>query len=203
MNNFDKKLNVNLPSIKEAFIEIFFNCKFLNLNYCILKNIECKNTEFLSNILIFDYKNNEYNENWFFHYFIPTDCFNKNYLLICYNNNINIEIINQIKPSKIFYNLDDILNILCNDINWNYENLNNHSFKWRDQQLISEYLDLVSEGFLYSIPLHWNVVLYKNKFNLNLSEKTLWYYNIYLNKNNLKNTLENKIYFLKNYNLNI
>lgn len=97
--------------------------------------------------------------------------------------------------------LNQIIDIWSNEIKWSEENLYNHTFKWKSQYMVSEYLDLVCGGYAPILPLYWGKPSYVKNFNYIWSEKTLWYYNVYLKSKNLDNTLENKINFIINYDL--
>jgi hypothetical protein len=184
--------------VKDCFVEIFFNCFFLNSTFFLFKNINCKNSEYLSNFLIYSEKN--FYENWFFHYFIPLNSFDNNYLLICYKKDLNIDLTKLLNPEIVYTDFNQIINIWCNDICWELEDLNNHSFNWRDQQIVSEYLDLVCGGVVDFLPVHWTKPYNLKNLENHLIEKILWYYNIYLHNNKLEDTIDNKIYFISNFN---
>lgn len=201
MNFFSplNKLDSNL--IKHSFVEIFFNLKFLNSKFFLFKNINCINVEYLNTMLTFDEKNFEPSSDWIFHYFIPSNHSNKNYLIVGSKNYFNIDVLNTLKPEYIYNDKLEIINIICNDIDWSKENLNNHTFKWKDQQVVSYYLDLICGGFSVMLPFHWDKPDYIKELDPSWFDNTLWYYNIYLKENNLIDNLENKIYFINNYNL--
>jgi hypothetical protein len=79
-----------------------------------------------------------------------------------------------------------------------------HILKWTEQEIVSEYLDfLISENF----NLNYENYSYigKNKFffwKILNNNKTL-YYNEYLKKKNLNNSLFNKLHFVINDDIKI
>jgi len=179
-----------------GFVSVFFYCKFFNDSIVLLKNVDCKNSEKLNNLLIIS-NNTEINKNWSFHYFIPSEVYNKNYLLLGYKNNID-DIIKILNPKMQIIDIKNILKILKTDINWSDENISDHSFKWCNNQIVSEFLDLICYGNTNLLPIHWNKPHFLEKNYLE-SNGDLWYYNVYLKSRNLEDNIENKIDFIINY----
>lgn len=206
MADYNNLYKLQPNDIKEELVDIFFHCKLINVKYLLLENIFCKNTEYLSNVIVRGDPKTKERENWFFHYFIPLNSFNENYLLIGFLDEIPENLILELKPNKIYSDLNIILDTLCSNINWPEEDLNHHTLLWKDQQLVGFYLDLVICGVVTFLLPHWCKPLYLKNSNIDWGDiifsKALWYQNVYLKTNNLEDNLENKINFILNYDLN-
>lgn len=198
---FNSVNKLDSESIEFFFSEIFLNCKLLNSKIVLFKNIQCKNSEYLSYLLTVNLNEYEVNDNWLLHYFIPIDI-NSNYLLLVYKNEINIDLINQLNSEFIIHDIDNIIKIWSNEIKWTYELIKNHSFKWKSDEIVDHFLDYICGGLVILLPIHWGKPHYIKELNFELYEKNKLYHNIYLKKNNLEDTIENKINFIKNNKIN-
>lgn len=99
-------------------------------------------------------ENYKFDENWFFHYFVPTEKYNKNWLFLGVKNNIN-EKKKKIEYEEKIENYNLIRDVFINVLNNEYNNYNYHSCKWKNQQLLSSLIDELSGGNIYNMPLHW------------------------------------------------
>lgn len=184
--------------VKESVVEIFFNCKLAGIKYCLLRDINCKNTEYLSRVLIVDLENFKIREDWVFHYFIFSNTCDSNFLLIAYKNIIPEDLILTLQPKKIIRDLDSILYEWVEKINWLDQDINQQSFSWVDQQVVADYLDLISGGLTILLPVHWGRPSWVEEKEFDTYSKLFLYTN-YLNSNKLEDSVMSKVSFIKNY----
>lgn len=158
----DGHININTPIFltRETIHNSFKDTLEISLNkgvdVFLFKKCNIINFDFIKSYLILQ-------PEWVFCYYIPkSDTCLHNYVLLALNKNFfNFDkYFNILKFEEVEKNSLTILNFLTYGINWESENITNHSCNWKDQIFFSELIDYITTGVISFLPPHWGKPFY-------------------------------------------